>query len=55
MATPHVEEDYNEDSQSTMEDNSRETPDLPLTYAGMSGFAADIKAAFSSSNNGLKI
>lgn len=56
MATPRMEEEYSEDSQSTMEDNGRGTPhpDLPLTYAGMSGFAADIKAAFSAAITDLK-
>lgn len=56
MAMPRVEEEYSEDSQSTLDDNGRETPhpDLPLTYAGISGFAADIKAAFSAAITDLK-
>lgn len=57
MAPPHVmEDDFSEDSQSAAEENGRITPhsDLPLTYAGMSGFAADIKATFSAAITDLK-
>lgn len=56
MATPHIEEEYSEDSQSATDDNGRDIPhpDLPLTYAGLSGFAADIQATFSATITDLK-
>lgn len=56
MVTSRVEENYSEDSQSAIEDNSRGLPhhDLPLTYAGMSGFTADNKATFSAAITDLK-
>lgn len=49
MAPVHAEEDYSEDSQSATEESGRRNAhtDLPLTYADMLGFAADIKTLFS--------
>lgn len=50
------EEDYSEDSQSTAEESGRryKQTNLPLTYADMSGFAADIKSTFSAAITDLK-
>lgn len=56
MASPHVEEDFSEDSQSVTEDNSRGSslPDLPQTYTDMYRFAAYIESTFSAAITDLK-
>lgn len=51
-----MEDDFNEDSHPATEDNGRGTsrPDLLLTYANISDFAADNKSTFSAAINDLK-
>lgn len=56
MALTRALEEYSEDSQSVPEDNGRgsSNPILPLTYADMSVFAADIISTFSGAITDLK-
>lgn len=54
--TQGEEDDYSEDSHSAAKDGGRgyKQTNLPLTYAVMSGFAADIKSTFSAAIADLK-
>lgn len=56
MAPTRALEDFSNDSQSAAEDNTRGplNPNLPLTYADMFIFAADIKSTFSAAITDLK-